>query len=90
MSTKRKTKKEREEERRSGLREKVRLIAMGAYGESVDDDSFFMAEHLSRLIPALQAEFPDAAEWLWRPFNLDNFNDAESITDLLFRAGVAP
>ena len=94
---KKKTKEQREYEQRQALRQRVEDICAGAtYGEVYEysvDQYPFSATDLSRIVPALQKAFLCMEEgrhndYLFRPMQLDHYENVDSITDFLFDHGV--
>lgn len=72
---------------REALRDRIADICCGACGRFVDDEDETLAvQELARVIPAIQATWPNLPDWVWFPHNLDKFVTVDSITDFIFRA----
>jgi len=86
---KRKTRVQREAERKAALLQRVTDIYAGAGGRVWDADDFATAADLSRIIPVLQAVFSPQleAKYPWLSHYLDNFNDPRSAADFLYGEG---
>jgi hypothetical protein len=72
---------------RDQLRDRIADICCGACGRFVgDEDETLAIEELSRVIPAMQATWPNLPDWVWFPHNLDKFVTVDSITEFIFGA----
>jgi len=72
---------------RDALRDRIADICCGACGRFVgDEDETLAIEELSRVIPAMQATWPNLPDWVWFPHNLDKFVTVDSITEFIFGA----
>lgn len=93
MSTKRKTKAQREVEQKAALLQRITDVYSGAVGDAWDSEAgnFADAEVLARVMPALSKIFGpqnDENEWMWSLHNLGNYEQPEDACEFLFRAGI--
>lgn len=93
MTTKRKTKVQREAELKAALYQRVHDVYSGAAGKSWDtngDGDFATADTLTNVIPALDCIFGAQldARYMWQAHCLKYFDNPESATDHLFSAGI--
>lgn len=72
------------------LRQRVRDLACGAFGDDFDQETeFATAEFLSRFIVALKITFgEEGRNWMWEPRSLHHFDTIESATNFLFTQGI--
>lgn len=90
MSTKRKTKAQREAEQRAALLRRVHDVYCGAKGQLWDSDDFSTAAQLSNIVPALRDLFASQHSEMtypWQPHCLHYYDTAESAADFLFSQG---
>lgn len=90
MTTKRKTKAQREAEQKAALYRRVRDVYCGAKGQLWDGDDFATAANLSNIIPALRDLFSSQQSELiypWAPHCLSHYDTAESAAEFLFAQG---
>ncbi len=89
MTTKRKTKSQREAEQKAALYRRVHDVYCGAAGKVWDGDDFATAENLSNIVPALRDIFgpQQEATYPWQPHCLHYFNDANTAANFLFEHG---
>lgn len=90
MSTKRKTKAQREAEQKAELYRRVHDVYCGAKGQLWDGDDFATAQHLSLVVPALRDLFAaQHAEMIypWQPHCLSHFDTADTATEFLYAQG---
>ncbi len=92
MTTKRKTKAQREASQRAALLQRVHDVYSGALGNqwySEGNGDFATAEILSSVINALQQIFGKQSEYdyFWNIHHLGYFDNPEKAADFLFDAG---
>lgn len=92
MSTKRKTKAQRESERKAALYQRVHDVYSGALGAKWDSEGngdFANAEQLTDIMWALKCLFGQQSEheYYWNIHHIKYFDTPESATEYLFDAG---
>ena len=91
MTTKRKTKAQKESEEKAALAQRLNDIYSGALGYKWDDDELLIAdgELLSKVVMACRAIFKtEDNEYLFEIHNLDEYNTVEKLTEFYYRNGV--
>lgn len=92
MSTKRKTKAQREAEQKAALYQRIHDVYSGAVGaqwDSRDGGDFADAETLTNVMWALRCIFADQSEheFYWDIHHIKYFDNPEKAADFLFDAG---
>lgn len=91
MTTKRKTKAQREAEQKAALYQRVHDVYCGAMGQAWDADDFATAEIMASVVPALRSIFKDqdaSADYLWDGYCLKYFDNPKTAATHLFEAGI--
>ena len=90
MTTKRKTKAQKEAEEKAALRQRLTDIYSGAYGYPwVDGESYIRSGPLSRIIPACVGLLNDDHDiYQMVDHNISEYESVEKLTEFYYRLGV--
>ena len=91
MTTKRKTKVQKEAEEKAALKQRLTDIYSGALGDKWDDDGLLIAygELLCKVVMACRSIFEtEDNKYLFEIHNLDKYETAGQLTEFYYRNGV--